>query len=159
MHRGLAAARNMAIEAGIGKYIAYLDDDDWWMPYHLELLLQGLETTQFAYSDYWTTDEMGYIDCRQSLNYSYEQLLRQNLMPVNCVLHERTLFYECGMFDECLPSHDDYDMWLRFGKVTAFRHVEYPTCMISVRSDPERISMQTDRLADRTMIQARYIDA
>ena len=39
-HCGSCLARNYAVEKSRGKYIAFLDDDDVWMPQKLEIQLQ-----------------------------------------------------------------------------------------------------------------------
>ncbi len=39
--------RNHGIDAANGKYIAFLDDDDYWMPNKLELQIGKLETGEF----------------------------------------------------------------------------------------------------------------
>ena len=52
---GLGDARNTGIRAAVGDYIAFLDDDDRWLPRHLEQLVSALErhpAAQMAYSGF-----------------------------------------------------------------------------------------------------------
>jgi len=52
-NKGRSAARNIAIRAARGHYVAYLDDDDLFFPDHLETLVYCLESGggKVAYTD------------------------------------------------------------------------------------------------------------
>jgi hypothetical protein len=50
------ALRTILSYAAHSRYVAYLDDDNWWAPNHLSSLLVAVENHQWAYSLRWFVD-------------------------------------------------------------------------------------------------------
>ena len=156
-NKGLAAARNTGIRASHGKYIAYLDDDDWFYPGHLETLVQALENKPFkvAYSDAnraWQEKINGsYVTIKKDTPYSCDidfndgQILVSNLTPVLCVMHARDCLESVGCFDESLKVLEDWDMWIRLSHRFQFKHIKTVTCEISWRLDGSSMSSNTGK--------------
>ena len=51
------AMRTMLSYAANSRYITYLDDDNWYAPYHLDQLLMALQGNAWAFSLRWFVDE------------------------------------------------------------------------------------------------------
>jgi GT2 family glycosyltransferase/glycosyltransferase involved in cell wall biosynthesis/SAM-dependent methyltransferase/Flp pilus assembly protein TadD len=144
-NRGLAAARNTGLRAAKGKYVAYLDDDDRYLPGHLETLVTFLEHNdrKAAYTDAWRVCEKfengRHIEAARDLPYSHDfnpaDLLISNYFPVLCVMHERSCLEEVGFFDESLFAHEDWDLWIRMATKYPFGHIKQTTAEFTWRTD------------------------
>jgi glycosyltransferase involved in cell wall biosynthesis len=130
--RGGAAARNAGIEASRGDFVAFLDDDDEWLPEKLERQLSLFRADPelgIVYSSYLVVDrESGQVlfrktaECRGDL--SRDLLVRNVLGNTSSVVVRRSCFEKAGLFDEQLPSFEDYDLWLRLAPHFRFDFVE-----------------------------------
>ncbi len=159
-NRGLAAARNTGIRMARGKYIAYLDDDDRYLPDHLETLVTVLEKGSYkaAYSDAWRVhercEEGRYVEVGRDVPYSQEfsfpHLLVGNYFPVLCVMHERSCLDEVGCFDESLFAHEDWDLWIRMAEKFPFIHVKKVTAEFTWRTDGSSMTSSTRHTYYRT---------
>jgi len=149
VNRGLPAARNMGIRCVHGGLMAYLDDDDVWLPGHLDTLVRARESTScrlvYSNSYYWFEERT--FDVALNTDYSREAIREHNLTPCCSILHDWDLFGEVGLFDESLPNHEDWDMWLRMSRATDFYHVREVTALYSKRKGSDQISMNMEFMA------------
>lgn len=119
---GISAARNTAIHASKGEWIALLDHDDLWLPEKLQSQAQiAAEHPEagmiFANAELFSED--GIIGRYYPDRAAYpkpdllEHLLEENPFCAGTMMIRRKCLDKYGPFDETLPGVDDYEMWLR----------------------------------------------
>jgi glycosyltransferase involved in cell wall biosynthesis len=122
---GAAAARNKGIEKSAAEYLAFLDDDDEWLPDKLRLQVEKIENSAahvgMVYTGYLAVERSTgqVIDIRRPTQRGdlYHALLKDNwVSSTSSVLMKRECVQKIGMFDETLPSFQDYDLWIRISK-------------------------------------------
>ncbi|MGV6817929.1 MAG: FkbM family methyltransferase [Thiotrichales bacterium] len=145
-NKGLSAARNTGIWASRGDLLCYLDDDDRFLPDHLGTLVEELElqAADFVYSEATyvheelrngTAVEIGRSTPYSEIEFSRDRLDITNFIPVNTWLHRRQLIEQVGFFDTGLKALEDWDMLLRFSRITDFVHLKKLTVEVYHRVD------------------------
>ncbi len=111
---GPAAARNAALEAAAGRYLAFLDSDDLWLPGKLstQLAFMRNERVALSYTEFRRISEDGVrtgdrVQVPQAL--TYRQLLCDTSIATSTVMIDRTL---AGEFRMKKTYYDDFAAWL-----------------------------------------------
>ncbi len=145
---GRARSAQVGLEGATGTYVNFLDDDDTVHPHHLRTLVEELLRTsaRVAYSNVECLlvegGETGptRVLARSAFASEFDptRLLFENTIPIMAVLMERRLALEAGGFDAALDYFEDWDLWLRLSRRTAFCHIPVITATYFVHQGPER---------------------
>jgi glycosyltransferase involved in cell wall biosynthesis len=111
---GPAAARNVALEQSQGRYIAFLDSDDLWMPGKLSTQLRFMREREAAlsFADFRRITEDGAtVGRRVSVpsTLTYNELLCNTAIVTSTVMIDRA---KTGPFSMPDAPYDDYALWL-----------------------------------------------
>jgi len=149
-HRGNpGAVRNAALQAARGRYVAFQDSDDVWLPDKLEDQLAALAAspgTRWCYTACQHIDSRGaHVEPANISGWSAHHgnirdavacLRAHTALPT--VLVERRLLEDAGGFDEHLRLFEDHDLWLRLACLAEVAVVPRP--LVKVRRHDEHYS-------------------
>ncbi len=110
--QGPSAVRNAAVTLSRGEHVAFLDDDDEWLPDHLAALAPAAER-HLAFSDAIVTHEGEGWSRRFAFRFSPQLLRRTNPIILSGVAMPKRVFFQVGGFDQALRRYEAWDLFLR----------------------------------------------
>lgn len=113
--RGPSHARNVGAASASASYLAFLDDDDEFVPGKLELVQKYFGRADLIFHGLrWIVE---------GINLEFEQrpgaprlpdlLIENTIGPPTAVVVRRATFQKVGGFREDLPALEDFELWLR----------------------------------------------
>jgi glycosyltransferase involved in cell wall biosynthesis len=158
-NRGLSSARNAGIANCDSQCVAFLDADDLWEPSKIERQVALFLNSPFSnlgavYCGIKKVDAVGADRMRPDVR-PFETGIRgqilDRLIHSNCVtgsassvMIRRECLATVGLFDESLPTCEDWDMWLRMALRFQFDFVDEP--LVRIREHKASMSTNTDRM-------------
>lgn len=151
---GAQFSRNIGILNSHGVYIAFLDDDDIWMPEKIErqiaffsdpevgmVFCDGYSFADGNIENKWEFREASIYDRPIGLRL---ELFNDYIGSTSQALIRKECFAKVGMFDCDMPARQDYEMWLRICRF--YKVVGCPEKLLLYRFHPgERISTNWEK--------------
>lgn len=154
INSGSAVSRNKSLSFVKGKYIAFIDSDDLWLPEKLEKQIKFMEDNNidFSFTAYELIDEQGNptgqkVDTHLTGPVSYEDMLRKKAtLGCSTVMLRRSAFEDISM--PLIRTGQDYGLWLKLLK-TGVKAYPMPEVLTQYRILPNSISRNKVKKAKR----------
>lgn len=125
-NKGQSSARNLGVAESNSEFVCLLDQDDYFLPGHIESLLNIVDSSDpkfsFSYGDLHRVSESGEILSVSCVNVKNQHplrditvMLRDNMYILpSATLIRKKAFLAVGGFDETLRGYEDDDLFVRF---------------------------------------------
>lgn len=141
-NKGPAAARNLGISKAKGKYIAFEDSDDVWLPTKLEKQISFMEDRRLVWSHTgfynWWPDEniIKKVNVEREYGDIYFQRFISVKMATPCVAILREFLIKEGLqFPEQYRNGEDGALWTKLSKLQPVGLILEPLTKVRMRKD------------------------
>ena len=144
---GPAVARNRGIQEAKGRYIAFLDSDDMWMPDKLSKQLSFMQNhhISLSFAGYYRIKEedgaiIDYVSALKSVDY--KELLKQNVIGSLTAMYDTDILGKVYMPE--IRKRQDFALWLKIlKKIPYARGLDEPLAYYRVRNE----SLSSNKIA------------
>ena len=112
---GAGISRNIGINNAKGKFIAFLDADDFWSKNKLlkQINYMSKNNVKITHTSYYITNETGsIIDSREAVNLNFFDLIKSCDIGLSTVMLKKTIFSEYCKFPN-IKTKEDFVLWLK----------------------------------------------
>ena len=163
---GSAISRNIGIKKATGEYIAFLDDDDQWMPNKLEKQIEMFSKTPNDVGYSFTSVINEFDDHEETTivpngiaDYHSQIVDGMRTLTVTLVI-KKEVFDKVGMFDEDFPNHQEMELMFRVSKEYKGLAINEPLTRVSMRTNYARVTNASieRRIKGREMLIEKHFD-
>ncbi len=142
---GNAHSKNYGINRAKGRYIAFLDGDDIWLPDKLKKqheIMQKNPDLGIVYSSFKIINLEGNLIAENKLpnvKKPYPKILLGNFIGLSGALVKKECFDQCGLLNDQIRTHEDWDLWMRITRRFKIHLMEEPLFLYR-SSKPNKIT-------------------
>lgn len=148
--RGGNYARNLGVKAARGEYVAFLDDDDYWLPEKITKQVRLMEKMDCELVhcgkrlEIVTGDSVSFRDALPNPEHwgdMHRKILMAFTTMTSFMMVKRKSLIDIGLYDESLKFWQDYDLTIRLAQRKPFYFVNEPLCVYRIdRKDKGRLT-------------------
>ncbi len=117
-NKGISVARNRGINESVGKYLAFLDSDDLWLPDKLKEQVRIFDSSDvglvYSYARFLNTVDEHFEIKPKFISQTFQEMLNcPTQLPTSTVMLRRECINKVGNFDEKLGIFEDLELWIR----------------------------------------------